>query len=305
MTSGIPQGSVLGPLCFLLYINDLPEAIKASDIMMFADDAKIFGQVCTVQQRDNLQTDLDNLLAWTELWQLPLNVEKCAVMHLGNKNPLHQFTLGDVLLKNTVEERDLGVYVDNEMKFHLHTAKVLKRCKSVLAIIKRTFTHVNKRIITKLYKALIRPVLEYGNSVWGPFYKGDQMMLEKLQRRVTKMVPELRQLPYPERLKQLNIPTLKYRRTRGDLITLYKMTTGRLKIRCGLDFIDRSQHRTRGHSKRLRKILVKKQVRRNHWLIRAVNNWNCLPETVVTADTINSFKNQLDKVLKNKMFETD
>ena len=305
VTSGIPQGSVLGPLCFLLYVNDLPEVIKANEIIMFADDAKIFGKVCTMQQRDSFQADLDNVLAWTELWQMPLNIEKCAVMHLGNKNPSHQFTLGNVMLKTTSAERDLGVHVDDELKFHLHVAKVLKKCKSLLAIIKRTFTCVNKRIMSKLYKALIRPMIEYGNSVWGPFYKCDQVMLEKMQRRVTKMVPELRQFSYPERLEQMNIPTLKYRRTRGDMIMLHKMVTGRLRIHSALECTEERRHRTRGHSRRLRKVLVQKRVRRNHLLVRAVNTWNSLPETVVRADTTNSFKTQLDKFFKNQMFAID
>ena len=306
VTSGIPQGSVLGPLCFLLYVNDLPDVIEHSSIMMFADDAKIFGQVTTVPQRANIQSDLDNILAWTQLWQLPLNIEKCAVMHLGNKNQLHQFTLGNITLKNIVTESDLGVLMDSELKFHPHVAKVLKKCKSLLAIIKRSFACLNKRIVTKLYKAMIRPVIEYGNSVWGPFYKGDQVMLEKLQRRITKMVPDLSQLSYPERLKLLNIPTLKYRRTRGDMIMLYKMMTNKMKTHFDLEWAEHGrQHRTRGHSRRLRKILVRKQVRRNHLTVRAVNRWNSLPEAVVSAATTNSFKNLLDKFLKDDMYRMD
>ena len=92
---------------------------------------------------------LVQLFSQYELWQMPLNMEKCAVMHLGNKNPSHQFTLGNVMLKTTSAERDLGIHMDDELKFHLHVAKVLKKCKSLLAIIKRTFTCVNKRMMSE------------------------------------------------------------------------------------------------------------------------------------------------------------
>ena len=101
--------------------------------------------------------------------------------------------MGSVKLKKTNCENDLGILIDNELKFHLHTAMVAKKCKSLLAIIKRGFTCLNKSMIIKLCKAIIRPVIEYGNCIWGPFYKGgiDNDMVEKLQRRATKLVPEL------------------------------------------------------------------------------------------------------------------
>ena len=305
VSSGIPQGSVMGPLCFLLFINDLTEVVKNSCIRLFADDAKVFGPVTTLQERIGLQTDLDSILEWTKLWQLPLNIEKCSVLHLGPRNSKQQYTLGKVPLKDTDMERDLGVLIDHELKFHLHAAGVVKKCKSLLADIRRSFTCLNRMMITKLYKAMIKPVIEYGNSVWGPFYKGDKVKIEKLQRRVSKLVPELRQLPYSERLNQLKLPTLAYRRTRGDLIMIYKLLTGKTKADEGFVRTETRRHLTRGHTLRLKKFMAQKQVRRNHLLVRAVNNWNSLSETVVKSETTSTFKNRLDKVMESKWYSTD
>ena len=305
VTSGIPQGTVLGPLCFLIYINDLPEVVKTSSILMFADDAKLFCPVSSTQNCDELQRDFDNVLKWSTIWQLPLNLDKCSVMHLGSKNAFHRYSAGDVLINQTVSERDLGVQIDHQLKFHEHTASVLKKCKSIVAVIKRSFICLNRRLITMLYKALIRPVLEYGNSVWGPSYMGDKVALEKLQRRVTKMVTGLSHTHYPDRLKHLNLPSLAYRRTRGDLITIFKLVTGRLKADANLLKIERGPHRTRGHSLRLTKVRAVKHARRNCLLIRGANAWNSLPERVVASKSVPIFKNRLDRFFKDKMFHTD
>ena len=219
------------------------------------------------------------------------------------RNLLHEYTMGSVKLKKTNCENDLGILIDNELKFHLHTAKVAKKCKSLLAIIKRSFTCLNKSMIIKLYKAMIRPVIEYGNCIWGPFYKGDIDMVEKLQRRATKLVPELKHIPYGDRLKKLNLPTLKHRRTRGDMITLYKMITGKIQTDKEFIQVERKKYQTRGHPLRLKKILSLKRERRNHLISRAVNKWNALPEMVVFANSTNTFKNQLDVVMEREKFE--
>ena len=301
--SGIPQGTVMGPLCFLLYVNDLPEEVKLSSIRLFADDAKIFRSVSTIQERNHLQEDLNRIWAWTEKWQLPLNLRKCSVIHLGTNNQQHDYFLGGTQLSHSASERDLGVQIDAELKFHEHTARVIKKCKSLISIIKRSFCCLDKGMMVKLYKALIRPVAEYGNSVWGPCFKGDQDMLEKLQRRVTKMVAGLALTPYQDRLRTLNLPTLKYRRIRGDLICIYKLVTGKTIADDALLQFHENPHRTRGHSLRLKKVRAQRLVRRQFLTIRACNVWNDLPEIVIRAETTQQFKTRLDKYLKNKRFE--
>ena len=304
VTSGIPQGTVLGPVCFLLYINDLPASVKFSSIRLFADDAKLFCPANTDQNHANLQDDLNNIWAWTVKWQLPLNLQKCSVLHLGRSNQHWDYTIGHVKLKHSTSERDLGIQIDNQLKFHEHTSNVIRKCKWLMAVIKRSFCCLDKKIVLKLYKALIRPIIEYGNSIWGPCFKGDQDLLEKLQRRMTKMVSGLSNTPYQDRLRQLDLPTLKYRRQRGDLICIYKILTGKIKAEEGLLQHMQDTNRTRGHSLRLKKVRAIKQVRRNYLSTRVCNKWNKLSDNVVRAETTQQFKNRLDKYLKDEWFQT-
>ena len=121
-------------------------------------------------------------------------------------------------LEQVDEEKDLGVLIDNELKFHKQTAMTIKKGKSVLGLINKSFAVINKRTLPLLYKALVRPHLEYGNVIWGPFFRGDIIAIEKVQRTASKLVPLLKYFTYEERLRTLDIPSLAHRRRRGDMI---------------------------------------------------------------------------------------
>ena len=148
-----------------------------------------------------------------------------------------------------------------------------------------------------LFKALVRPKLEYNNSVWWTSSKSDIMKIEAVQRRATKMIPQLKKLPYTERLKILELPTLIYRRLRGDCIQVYKFMNGYYDFDWQKFFHINSglTHSTRGHSLKLNKSLCFTKARRNFFAVRVINNWNSLPQSVISVDSINSFKNALDK----------
>ena len=120
VTSGVPQGSVLGPLLFLVFINDLPEAIT-SPLKIFADDTKIYRVLSTVDDNQELQDDIDSLSVWSEQWQMPFNTKKCKVMHFGHGNAMHQYAMNGENLEATDHEKDLGVVVDDKLRFHLHS----------------------------------------------------------------------------------------------------------------------------------------------------------------------------------------
>ena len=177
----------------------------------------------------------------------------------------------------------------------------MKKANRILAIIKRSFTFLNRNIFRKLYKALVRPIVEYGNVVWATSFVGDRKKIEGVQRRATKLVRELRDLPYQERIKNLNLPSLSFRRKRGDMITLYKMINGLMKTE-GIIQIPERRHQTRGHHLRLVKQHAVKRVRRNHLTIRSLDTWNNLPEQVVTSRNLNLFKRNLDKIWADGQF---
>ena len=200
--SGIPQGSVLGPLLFVIYINDMPTKIK-SLCLLFADDAKIYNENSNV-----LQEDMKKLSEWSYKWQLPFNTKKCKSLHIGGKNNHHLYTMNDQELDQVTEEKDLGIIIDENLKFHKHTAAAAKKANFILGLIKRSFASLDSNILPLLYKALVRPHLEYGNLIWGPHFKGDQIKLEKIQRRATKLVPGIKDLTYEERMRALRLPSL-------------------------------------------------------------------------------------------------
>ena len=158
IASGVPQGSIIGPMCFFLFINDLP-GLMHNNMLLFADDAKLFGSASTPEEQGTIQDDLDRLHQWTEQWQLPLNAAKCTVMHLGAQKLKKSYNIGDIQLKESETEKDLGLWVDNKLKFHLQTDKAVRKGHRMIAIIRRTFSYLNKDIFKKLYKALVRPAL--------------------------------------------------------------------------------------------------------------------------------------------------
>jgi len=300
--SGVPQGSVLGPLLFVIYINDLPEDI-ASIVYMYADDTKMFRRVDGEPDRRVLQRDLDQLAEWAEKWQLRFNVDKCKIMHLGRAGNVQTvYTMlgagGQRLdLKETVMEKDLGVWISNTMKPSSHVTHAVNTANRILGLIRRTFTYINGEIMKQLYTSLVRPHLEYGNVVWHPFYKKDIALLEAVQHRATRMIPGMKDLTYEERLRRIKLPSLAYRRLRGDAIEVFKYMHGIYRVDSE-DILPRHQNmsmKTRGHCLKLQKRECNGQLRANFFGLRVVNMWNALPESVVMSSTVNEFKGRFDR----------
>ena len=293
VTSGIPQGSVLGPTLFLIFINDLPDVVRAI-IQMFADDSKIFIEISTPDDAEVLQTDLRSMESWTEIWQLKFNETKCKVIHMGKQNPKTDYTMnGDVKLDKSTCEKDLGIIVDHKLTFSDHTQKVVNKANSKLGIIRRSYTYLDSEVVCKLYTSLIRPTMEYGIVAWSPVYKKDADAIERVQRRATKLVPKIKMLSYTERLKKLKLPSMYYRRARGDMIEAFKYLTRVYKTDNPL--VRDYDTRTRGHHQKLKKLHAKTQIRKNFFSIRVVDLWNSLPQDIVSSKSVNLFKNRLDK----------
>ena len=164
---------------------------------------------------------------------------------------------------------------------------------------------MNRQNLALLYKALVRPLLEYGNLVWSPYLKGNIEKLEAVQHRATKIIPALKESPYQERLKILKLPSLRYRRARGNMIETYKYLHGINKV--STHFLPFSEDRcTRGHSLKLKKVKNNTNRRRMFYSQCIVDDWNSLSEEVVMSPTLNCFKNILDKFCSNRMYsETD
>ena len=197
-------------------------------------------------------------------------------------------------LEQVKEEKDLGVLIDYELKFHKQTAAAIKRANSVLGHIKNSFTLLDVPALPLLYKSLVHPHLENANVIWGPYYKEDIIPIERVQRRATKLVTQYKDLPYEDRLRALNLPSLTHLRRRGDMIFTYKLMTGKTNISKD-DFFTSTNVTTRGHQFKIFKRHASKLPRINTFSNRIVNDWNQLPSKIVQANSQNSFKNQLDK----------
>ncbi len=311
VASGVPQGSVIGPILFIIFINDMPNQIT-NFISLFADDAKLYGKSSTQAQRRGLQDDLNTLQQWSDTWKLSFNPNKCTALHLGRNNLQQNYVMlspsGAVTLENTTCEKDLGVLIDNELTFDNHISTAVKKANTKLAMIRRTFTFMDKKMLTQLYTSLVRPILEYGNVIWSPHLQRHIRQIEGVQHRATKMLSSLANLDYVERLKELNLPTLSYRRMRGDVIEMFKYCHKKYSVSekpftLVSDINNASV--TRDHGFKIRKEKNTSSIRPRFFSNRVANTWNALPASIVNAPSLDAFKNQLDDHWKNYRFIED
>ena len=163
------MGIVLGPILFISYINGLPEVVN-SIVKIFADDTKIYSKD---SNSDIIQQYLDALYTWAQIWQLRFNVKKCKTVHYGQNNPFYQFTMNFEDIETASEEKDLGITFQQNLKFSSHIAEKVSKANSTLSLIVRTFDYIEKDSFILLYKSLVRPQVEYGNTIWYPFLRKD------------------------------------------------------------------------------------------------------------------------------------
>lgn len=235
VTSGVPQGSHLGPLLFLLFINDLPSVVIHSNILLYADDVKLFLSYKNEQDSFFLQTDLDHLCDWCEINCMKLNLKKCKHMTFSRRQPSRsKYKISDYTLESLEVFDDLGVTMDPKLRFHIHINKAISRANSTLGFIKRWSKEFNDPLITKtLFTSLVRPILEYASIVWCPRYGCYIDDIESVQKQFLLFC--LRNIycqtnihlpPYEYRLQLINLPALKNRRTMLNVCWIYKLIHG-------------------------------------------------------------------------------
>ena len=225
--SGVPQGSVLGPLAFVIFINDIDATSRdISMISKFADDTKCGQTINSVSDVNKLQECLNNLTDWADRWGMAFNVAKCKVLHVGRTNEGAKYSMNGAELASTEEERDIGVRVTADMKPSRQCKEAAQRASGVLGQISRAFHYRDKKTFLQLYKQYVRPHLEFAVPAWSPWTVADIGVLERVQERAVKMISGLTGKTYEERIAELGMPSLELRRVHFDLVQVYKIIRG-------------------------------------------------------------------------------
>ncbi|KAJ3662573.1 hypothetical protein Zmor_006915 [Zophobas morio] len=288
--SGVPQGSVLGPVLFLVYISDLLTSLN-SHHAFYADDGRIYGN--SFSSSRIIQQDLHTMYTWTHVWLMPLNLQKCFVLRLGKNNPNIAYTLNNYVLESVQQINDLGVILDKKLSFSEHTVHIVKKANVRSYLLQKTFTNPDEVLLKTLFVSYIRPIVEYASVIWSPALVKDKQLIEKVQRRFSKYGQSLRNKSYEDRLSTLKLPTLEKLRLFNDLVCTYNILSNKFSFSLADIFVLSDISRLRGHSLKLYHENYKTKWRQNFLTNRVFQIWNGLAVEIVEATTTASFKNKL------------
>ena len=206
--SGVPQGSVLGPLLFLLFINNICDIFgDFLSVKLFADDLKVYVVIDSIDKTESLQNKLDKLGEWFEIWQLNLLINKCLTLHVGKQNLMSSYCIRGLQLANVTETVDLGILVDTRLRFDKHVCNIVHKAHQRAALIKRCFRTKEANVLMKAFAVYVRPLLKYCSPVWNPQYVCHISNIESVQRRFTKHLTGLRNNTYTVSYTHLTLPT--------------------------------------------------------------------------------------------------
>lgn len=295
--SGIVQGSVLGPLLFVLYINDLITLLSDGECkcQLYADDLKLYTILDIDDGGEILQSKLDIVYRWSCDWQLQISYKKCCAMVVNRTQCQHKASVSLKIGTNEIvtvsEVKDLGVVIDDDLKFTSHINHVVFKASVRANLIKKCFISRDTDTMVKAFNVYVRPYLEYAACVWSPYLVGDITLIESVQRRFTRTLPGLSSLNYGERLNRLNLTSLESRRLHHDLIMTYKILFGLVDLKPE-EFFTRANtvYNTRGHMHKLCVNHCRVNTRKHFFSERVVNPWNSLCATECDFSSLTAFK---------------
>ena len=304
--SGTTQGTVLGFLLFLLFINDLPAKCSPEEkamVMLLADDTKSFQEISrdvTQQMEDqkSLQLRIDRIAQWAKDWKMEIHPTKSKILHIGKENPGLPYQLNGEEIPTVAMEKDIGFWMSEDLSSKTHVQKAKGKAQGEIIRIRRNFSYIDKRAFCILYNQRIRPHLDYGMAACPPGTSAEAKALEAIQSKATALVHGLKFENSETRRKKLGLMTLQQRRERGDLIEVFKILRGLTRI----DPSEFWEVRPARNGERLVKEMATngKKQRHGFFSYRVVQRWNLLPVELKTAPSLNCFKTRLDERIFNE-----
>ena len=299
VTSGVIQGSVVGLVLFVLYINDLPSACPGCTIELFADDAKLYKVIRSIHDRVVLQSSLTALCAYARQWRLTLSHDKCLYLQLGYSDMSITYTFDDHILRPCNLAKDLGVTVQSNLQSGQHCTEIANKANTRAKLILKAFSSRDPDIYAQAFVTYVRPLLEYCSPAWSPHFKCDIDVVEKLQRSFTRKVYymcDLSPASYNERLERLGHTRLELRRIHADLILIFKISHSLIhsNLLHALHFANQRQGMaTRGHRYKLMTESTNKLVLHSFFINRVTSMWNFLPSDCFYPDNLQCFKRKI------------
>ena len=303
VTSGVPQGTVLGPLLFLLYINDMPSVVDSgTSVRLFADDALVYRVINNIEDQEVLQQDLIRLETWAKSWGMIFNPSKCYMMHIGRgRNILtHMYQLCGTILGSVTSEKYLGVYLTHDLKWDHHINQVTTKAARKLGFSRRNLRGAPAECKKLAYIALVRSGMEYASIIWDPHTNTNSDKLEKIQRSAARWVLSSysRTTSVTSLLEQLKLEPLQTRRRIQRLAFIYKILNGQVAVPMAdldLKFNKRPIRGKATNTKRLETLRSNTNEYKFSFATRTIKEWNAIPQTVASADSAASLRSRLSK----------
>ena len=297
--SGVPQGSVLGPLLFLCHINDLPNRVT-SQVRMFADDCLLYREIRSQDDHIQLQNDLVSLEQWAEMWGMSFNPIKCYVMRIGRGKKLSDwiYTLCGEPLEQVETNPYLGVLLSHDTKWAPHIDKITSKANRTIGFLRRNLKKCPEELKQTAYISLVRSTLEYSCTIWDPHYKKDITKLEAVQRQAARFVKN----DYgwtssvTQMLQDLEWQSLETRRREARLVLLYKVIHGLVAVPTDghVSFVPVTTRAS--NTMKLHQYNTDHSSVENSFFPRTIIDWNNLPPEAVKSETVDVFKSKINRM---------
>ena len=294
VTSGVIQGSVIGPMLFVAFINDLPSQVSNCDLILFADDSKAVGKSDTEKDHALMQADLNAIGSWSEDNQLPLSIAKSVSLHYGCNNQRMSYQINGAAIRDSDTCADLGVIRTSDFRYKAHINSICLKASRLSAMVFKLFSTRNKEFLCKLFITYIRPLLEYASTVWNPNEIGLGNQLEGVQRRFTSRLFGRNALSYEERLHVLGIQSLMSRRSNADLTFTYKLLHNLVDITPAAVGVELNCGITRSAGIDLVVRRAKTERIRKCFNYKIATLWNKLPAQTKMSSSLSQFKSRLN-----------